>query len=493
MSNKNANALRAFSFFTAFLLTLVLAACGGGGGGGGGGDEKGNFTNPGLPMTETQDWLIMYYCDADNDLESFLMTDLNEMESVDLSLKKVKIVALVDRSADYWTGDGNWSDSRAYEIVYDSSGLNNTLVSKRIAIQSLGISTNLSNAEVNMGDGATLTKFIQFCKDNYPATKNMLILTDHGGGWAKKKSGSQEYSLATETGTISTGLSFQASDTKSKPISKAICWDESSNDDKLYMDELQDAVTGMGLTIIGLDACLMGMIEVAYELKGQASYMIASEQTIPGAGWDYAAILNEIKSAASMTAVNMCDVVVSTFGDYYGNGSGTTLAAVDLSKVDAVYTALNTFALSLYNAIDTNAERDDLRDLIYNTANIENYWESKGDDFNVDLYDLADLVQNTYSYNDTDCATLKTAINNAVIYNWNDPTDMPKSHGLAIHLATTTSTGGLAVYNTYCNGYSSSYPVDFVQNSTNKWVPHYSAGSVTGPGLLYRLLFETLP
>jgi hypothetical protein len=41
--------------------------------------------------------------------------------------------------------------------------------------------------EKNRGSGAmtnpaTLTDFIQYCDKNYPATRNELILWDHGGG-----------------------------------------------------------------------------------------------------------------------------------------------------------------------------------------------------------------------------------------------------------------------------------------------------------------------
>ncbi|MBQ6427941.1 MAG: peptidase C11, partial [Oscillospiraceae bacterium] len=45
----------------------------------------------------------------------------------------------------------------------------------------------LHQLESNAGTGAmtdpkTLTSFIQFCKTNFPANRNMLIFWDHGGG-----------------------------------------------------------------------------------------------------------------------------------------------------------------------------------------------------------------------------------------------------------------------------------------------------------------------
>lgn len=78
------------------------------------------------------EWVIMYYVDADNDLEEFLLYDLNEMESVDISGRGIKVIALVDRINGYSDADGNWSDTRAFEIGYDASGFNGALSTSEI-------------------------------------------------------------------------------------------------------------------------------------------------------------------------------------------------------------------------------------------------------------------------------------------------------------------------------------------------------------------------
>ncbi|NLV66472.1 MAG: hypothetical protein GXY14_02240, partial [Spirochaetes bacterium] len=82
---------------TLIFSSMIVISCGGGGGGGGTVDTVGTIA------TDGPGWLIMYYCAADNDLEEVIMNDLNEMESIDLSAKKIKIVALVDRNSSYDT------------------------------------------------------------------------------------------------------------------------------------------------------------------------------------------------------------------------------------------------------------------------------------------------------------------------------------------------------------------------------------------------------
>ena len=379
-------------------------------------------------------------------------------------------------SSTYWTGTR----------LYEKSG--NTAPVRKSSTE-LGLSAT-SESELNMGDKNTLSRFINHCKTNYEGNY-ALVLWNHGGGW-------REYTTTNEpisgTSIVLSGLPVIGDEVPMledhTTANRAVCWDESSSSDCLYMDEVQQAVTGKGLTVIGFDACLMGMIEVAYEIRNKASYMIASEQSEPGDGWDYTGFLNAFKASSNRSALDLCSAVVDTYGTFYGDTSETTLSAVDLSKIDGLFSALNTFAQSLYNSVDTDAERDAVNNTIIN--DVENYCSGAGSDFNIDLWHLADTIQNDYDHNDTDCANLKSAIENAVIENWNDPTNMPDSHGIAIHFAGTDSSGYLGTYSAYCNGYPDTYPVDFVQSSSNKWVAHYSGG-VTGPGLLYRLLYETLP
>lgn len=397
MSSKNFRRFIILLIKSVIILSVFTFTACGGGGGGGGGEETPDYTNPNLPLTETQDWLIMYYCDADNDLEEYLMKDLNEMESVDLSSKKIKIVALVDRNASYWTGGGNWSDTRAYEIKYDSGGYNTTVVSERVAIEDLGISRNLSSAEVNMGSGATLTSFIEFCVTNYPATKKMLLLSNHGGGWrdnpaAKKK----------RLDRIG--------------VTKAVCWDETNGDACLYTSELKTAISAaLGsdkLDIIAFDACLMGMVEVAYELKDVAYYMVASEETIPGYGFPYTQILNALPSDLSSYSPDTFGTsIVDQYYNAYHNGTNVedpgetdesvTLALIDLSQIPALTTAINNLGSALDAANGSNANMD--KRIISESFEVSDY---------VDIKD--------YCAKETLCSTersvVTTAFNNAVIY-----------------------------------------------------------------------------
>ena len=61
------------------------------------------------------DWTIMLYMNGDNNLEKYALSDLNEMESVNLP-DDVHITFLLDRSPYYSTNDGDWADTK--EVLY---------------------------------------------------------------------------------------------------------------------------------------------------------------------------------------------------------------------------------------------------------------------------------------------------------------------------------------------------------------------------------------
>ena len=44
------------------------------------------------------------------------------------------------------------------------------------------------------------------------------------------------------------------------------------------------ALAGKRIDLLGMDACLMSMFEVAYQVKDQASYLVGSQEVEPMAG-----------------------------------------------------------------------------------------------------------------------------------------------------------------------------------------------------------------
>lgn len=254
-------------------------------------------------------WTIMVYLDGDNSLENYALDDLEEMEKIG-SKNGVNIVILMDTltliggTHWYFLGEGNTHvDMEAGYHHCDCELVTGTECP----------------GELNMGDGPTLTYFVEKAMAFAPAENYMLVLWDHGGGWY------------------------------------GVCWDDSSEMfpesgriDRLTVDEMANALydAGLGpdgekLSMIGFDACLNSMVEIAYECRDISDYMLASVTSIPGPGWDYTPILDSLTTNPDMDAVELGHVVVDSYVEFYSYCSGNGLAGMnwaglsllDLSKI----------------------------------------------------------------------------------------------------------------------------------------------------------------
>jgi len=241
---------------------------------------------------QTAQWTYMVYMDGDCDLELSAINDFLEMASVG-SNANVKILMLFDRTAAYDTTYGDWTETRRGIINFGNTP-NSTW------------GTNMG--ELNMGDPQTLIDFVLWGMQTYPASRYAVVLWDHGSGWAKADEDSLRF--------------------------KSVCIDETSSD-RLYMREVRAALdtietNGDQPDLLGFDACLMSMAEVAYEIRQHASVMVASEKGIPLAGWPYHTILADLVASPTMSASQLGSVTVSRYYQSYSNSE--ILAAIEELK-----------------------------------------------------------------------------------------------------------------------------------------------------------------
>ncbi|NMB64756.1 MAG: hypothetical protein GYA16_07795, partial [Spirochaetes bacterium] len=385
------------------ILIITLSSCGGGG------DNDSATPKPG--------WTIMVYMAADNDLSLYVNYDLNEMAYGIKDNSNVTIIALCDKD--------NSNDTKLYKIKHNDS--NFTFSSEQLFDATLGVTSNSS--ELNMGDPQTLSNFIDFCKNNYPADNYALILWNHGGGWRNKMPRRisvndidtiKQLIVSKKYNQSSKSLSSLFIQKTTSPV-KAVCWDETSGDDPLTMAEVKQAVNGKGLTLIGFDACLMGMVEVAYQLKDCAQYMVASEETIPGLGWAYDYMLEHLY-ASSQTPVDLGKAIINGYIEFYeGFGEAITLSLVDLTKMDALANAIDT----LSNSLISQSNKNSITAARHKTLSfyVPHY---------IDVYHFA---QNASSF--AGATQVMEAVNNAVLYHrYLDDTGefgFDNSHGLSIY------------------------------------------------------------
>ena len=89
---------------------------------------------------------------------------------------------------------------------------------------------------------------------------------------------------------------------------------------------------GKKFDIVAFDACLLASLEMAYTLSSCADYLVASEETIPGDGYQYAYILNQF-TTKTFDPLSFAQLMVSTYKQEYAGTTNYTLSATDLNAL----------------------------------------------------------------------------------------------------------------------------------------------------------------
>ena len=297
----------------------------------------------------TKDWTIMLYMSGDNNLEANGIEDINEMEMVG-SDSNVNIIAVFDRTPGYDYSNGNWTDTRYFYITSDgnASTINSTL---------------LGNAgEREMDRASSLALWTWYGVTNYPAAKYALIIWDHGSGWEK--------------------------DGDDDPV-KGSCSDDTSGWGELEIWEVRWALMAAfnhlsinKIDLLGYDACLMGMAEVAMQTTDIVDTFVGSEENEGLDGWEYDRWLSALTSNPSASSTTLGSYIVDA---YYGSWGYDTLSAQNTGNDSNFISALNAFADAMTAALPTYKTQISNARLYTKKFNGSNF---------IDLYDFTIRIKN---------------------------------------------------------------------------------------------------
>lgn len=365
----------------------------------------GNNTLP----SASRKWTILVYMNADNDLEMYGVQDVNEMESVmgdDPLNGPVTVAVQMDRSDNWDTSNGNWTDTKRFLITHDDDMYTMASVANSPVRQEMG--------EVDMGQPDTLNDFIQWGKQNFPAEHTMVIIWNHGSGWRSRAS-------TAEVAAATRGVSF---DDKTGTYIKTV--------------ELPSALqTNPPLDILSFDASLMQMLEIAYEIRTSSRYIVGSEESPPGAGYPYHRWLGPLVQNPSMTPVDLSTLMAQETRDYYGLNSDVTHSVLDTGKLAGLANALGKFGEAMGPVSRSYATQ--LAEARSQAEHYAYYTEYK------DLYDYARLVKAKVPNAGVQAAAdaVMAAVNDTVIAEYHGSMH-PNSHGVSISVPTPDAFGRMA-------------------------------------------------
>lgn len=332
-----------------------------------------------IAQTKDDHTVLIYMCGADLESENQLATgDIQEILKVSGQPDDVNIVIETG-------GAKSWASTYGISSTY--------LERYHVENKSLVRDDQLTYA--SMGLTSTLQSFIEYGLNNYPAERTGLVFWNHGGGM------------------------------------RGVCYDEKKNDDVLKNSEIRSAVSGalsncgmsgQKLEWVGYDACLMAVQDIAETNSDYFNYMIASEESEAGYGWDYDTWVDDLYS--KKTTTNILKAIVDGFISDNGGASSTsgdqTLSYLNLSYAAAYKTAWENLASQL-NSVVTTSNKSSFNSAI--TSNIKHYGDSDYDYFcTFDAWDFVDQLASKSAFSsfrvDSSYTTaVKNAHANLVAYN----------------------------------------------------------------------------
>lgn len=259
-------------------------------------------------------WSFLVYIAGDNNLSEAGLRDIREMCRHG-STPDVHVAVQIDTK-------GEFEGVVRYEItpIDPLSGEAHRTVIERLP-------------ESDSGAPEILLDFLKWGFRRYPAKRQVVVVWNHGTG-------------------------FRTGDAR-----RNIAYDDSGTSlDMNEVDRVFD-LAGIGpdnrVSILGFDACLMCMLEIAHHLRKRAEYLVGSQQTEPNDGWPYADVLRQIQDAGN--SVNSAELaacgIVDRYIEHYKsiNRLNVTQSAILTDATETAIDDLGALGHALQNALEKYA------------------------------------------------------------------------------------------------------------------------------------------
>ena len=223
-----------------------------------------------------------------------------------------------------------------------------------------------------MSEPDSLSDFLKWSKQKYPADRYILVLWDHGGG-------------------LSSGYGSDELNRR-------------KDGDTMLVNEMANAIRSSGIKfdVIGFDACLMQTLETAMAFEPFADYYIASEEVEGGYGWFYTSAFGKLAEDPTIPTLDFARELISAY-DVYNTAlkdgkvdSSATLSVVDLTMIKPVYEQMSKLFVSSNEAI--LADPEDYADISLSVSRAYTFHNNE----QIDMINYLQILD-SLDYNNTIC------------------------------------------------------------------------------------------
>ena len=330
-----------------------------------------DFIKPPKPQTGvTKEWTVMVFMNAKNNLSEgqllglvgkFAEKDIKEMKKVGTT-GKVNVVV---------------------EHVIKGKGARRLLIQKDGLFNS-GETVYGEDPKADMGDYKRVIEFVNWSKATFPAKHYMLVLWNHGLGWIDPNQTLQ---------TAGTGAS-----------QKGILFDDETKN-YVRTKQLGEILKQTGyVDVFAMNACLMQMAEVGYEVKDHTGLILASEETMLAQGFDYERLLTFMNADPAFTNEQLSDFMMGWYRQFMAGGMnigplnvpfgniGATLSTVRPQALNELPSYLNAFVGAVMAGNEAAAVKKAIDSAVRFSSLAPDKDKKKLIAPYVDLYDFAAIV-----------------------------------------------------------------------------------------------------
>lgn len=347
-------------------MSIILSSCG---------NDNNEPKGPVIPPAPQQaDRTVLAYVAADNTLSRFALEDLSEMVEgmAEVDTDKNNLLVYIDSSSGtpqlYWLRKNDHGQVEKM-IIMDYEKRN-----------SVGVTE--------------MKEVISYVYNTYKANSYGFIYWSHGDGWIPY------------------------------PLNNArwVGQDVSEGDNRMNISQFKEVLdVAPHLDFLMFDACFMQSIEVAYELKECADYILASPTEIPGPGAPYQVLMpvvfNKNDNSAISIAASYYDFYEAKYKGGTNNSNSNWTGGVSMSVIET--SVLNEFAQHTKNIFAN------YYNVSVNINNIMNYDRRPSKYY----YDLDGYIKNLTNGN-SDYSTWKLKFNKMQPYFKTTPRNFSSTGGM---------------------------------------------------------------
>ena len=262
----------------------------------------------------------------------------------------------------------------------------------------------------------TVREVLTRIKDEYPAQKYSILFSSHGTGWAPENYCNDPYSFE---GSGSGGWSARSKETlvpkihwvypenSDVPMVKSIGAESTTSNGNIEINisELAENIP-MKMEYIIFDACFMGGIEVAYELRNVCNKMIASQTEIIAEGMDYITMTSYLMKGSGPDLEDFCE----NYYEYYSNHPQPVYRSATISLIDTQ--KLEPLAQACRDIFET--QRSQIAALEGKNI-VQPYYQKSNSSLHGWFFDLESIIINSGASQEQ-LTRIKDALNQCVIY-----------------------------------------------------------------------------